>query len=111
MSLRDSATLDTRLFSAEEVLMLMLDCGMSAIQLYTQVPAIRMQSDFILSSKDDDKAKRLAFQSILLNVGSKILTDYIKAKDEQNESNADKPQKPVDCKKQEDVDDGKTSED
>lgn len=110
MSLRDSATLDTRLFSAEEVMMLMLDCGTTAAQLFGEVPGFRMQAEFILSSKDDDKAKRLAFHSLLLNIASSILTRYVKEKDELNESNADKPQEPVDCKKQEDVDDGKTSE-
>ena len=69
-------------FTASEVLMLMLDCGTSAAQLFGQVPGFRMQAEFILSSKDSDEAKRLAFHSLLLNVGSQILQSYCKAKTE-----------------------------
>ena len=112
MSLKqESMSLDTRLFGASEVLMLMLDCGTTAAQLIGEVPGFRMQAEFILSSKDDDKAKRLAFHSLLLNVASGILAKYVKEKDEQNEPNADKPQEPVDSKEQEDSEHGETSED
>lgn len=76
---------EERRFTASEVLMLMLDCGTSAAQLFGQVPGFRMQAEFILSSKDDDNAKRLAFHSLLLNIGSKILTDYANATEHGNE--------------------------
>ncbi len=80
-------------YSASEVLMLMLDCGTSAAQLFGEVPGFRMQAEFILSSKDDNPAKRLAFHSLLLNVASKILTDYNKAKEEQEaNSNVETPE-------------------
>lgn len=64
-----------------------------------------MQSEFILTSKDENSAKRLAFHSLLLNVASQIITDYIRAKDEQS---AEKAEEPVDSKEQEDTDDGTT---
>ena len=101
---------EDRLFTASEVLMLMLDCGTSAAQLFGQVPGFRMQAEFILSSKDDDPAKRLAFHSLLLNVGSKILTDYCKAKDEQDEHHAKESSEPTHSKEQEDDKNGTTVE-
>ena len=105
MSLKqESMSLDTRLFGASEVLMLMLDCGTSAAQLFGEVPGFRMQAEFILSSKDGNPAKRLAFHSLLLNVASQILTDYCKAKDD----GQDEQKEQVDCKEQEGIDDGKT---
>jgi hypothetical protein len=74
---------EDRTFTASEVLMLMLDCGTSAAQLFGEVPGFRMQAEFILSSKDSNDAKRLAFHSLLLNVASKILTDYVRYKDDE----------------------------
>lgn len=100
-----------RLYTASEVLMLMLDCGTSAAQLYGEVPGFKMQADFILSSHDENPAKRLAFHSLLLNVASKILTDYTNAMGEQNEHHAEEPSEPIDSKEQEDSDDGRSDED
>ena len=97
-----------RLYTASEVLMLMLDCGTSAAQLYGEVPGFKMQADFILSSNDELPAKRLAFHSLLLNVASKILTDYTNVKDEHH---AKESSEPVDCKEQEDADDARSDED
>ena len=99
-----------RLLLYEETLMLMLDCGTTAAQLFGEVPQFRMQAEFILSSKDENPAKRLAFHSLLLNVASQIITDYCKVKDEQNEPDAEKPSELVDSKEQEGVNDGKSAE-
>lgn len=101
---------ENRKFSASEVLMLMLDCGTSAAQLFGEVPGFRMQAEFILSSKDENPAKRLAFHSLLLNVASQILTDYCKAKDEQDEHHAEEPSEQTDSKEQEDHADVQTIE-
>ena len=65
--------------------MLMLDCGTSAIQLFNEVPGFQLQADFILSSKDSNEAKRLAFHSLLLNIGSQILVNYCKSQEEEQE--------------------------
>ena len=94
---------ENRLFTSSEVLMLMLDCGTSAAQLFGEVPGFRMQAEFILSSKDGNPAKRLAFHSLLLNVASKILTDYCKAKDSEDEQ-----KEPANPEEQESADDGST---
>lgn len=81
---------EDRTFTASETLMLMLDCGTSAAQLFGEVPGFRMQAEFILSSNDSNEAKRLAFHSLLLNVASQILTEYGKYKDDENKQDDQK---------------------
>lgn len=97
---------EDRTFTASEVLMLMLDCGTSAVQLFNEVPGFRMQAEFILSSKEENSGKRLAFHSLMLNMASQILTNYCKAMDGKDEQ-----KEPDNQTEQEGVNDGKPSED
>lgn len=80
-----------RMFTASEVMMLMLDCGTTAAQLFGEMPGFRMQAEFILSSNDENSAKRLAFHALLLNVASDIINNFVKKQEKANEQKDEEP--------------------